>query len=244
MKVSVSILGLNDRKKAISLLNNTNCDYIHIDVMDGSFVPNKQFTTEEINNLEIISKKKFDVHLMVDNPREYIENLDISNIEYIIVHSEIAKDINELLDLIKSYNIKCGLSIKPNTDISILTPYLNKLDLILVMSVEPGFSGQEFISNSLDRVSKLKQIIKNNNLDIVMAIDGGINGSNASLVKKSGIDMVVSGSYVTNSLDYQELLRKNEKVMSVLSDEELDSCFTLEYYQKNVEEILKRVGIL
>lgn len=204
MKVSVSILGLNDRKKAISLLNNTNCDYIHIDVMDGSFVPNKQFTTEEINNLEIISKKKFDVHLMVDNPREYIENLDISNIEYIIVHSEIAKDINELLDLIKSYNVKCGLSIKPNTDISILTPYLNKLDLILVMSVEPGFSGQEFISNSLDKVSKLKQIIKNNNLDIVMAIDGGINGSNASLVKKSGIDMVVSGSYVTNSLDYQD----------------------------------------
>lgn len=204
MKVSVSILGLDDRKKAISLLNNTNCDYIHIDVMDGSFVPNKQFTTEEINNLEIISKKKFDVHLMVDNPREYIENLDISNIEYIIVHSEIAKDINELLDLIKSYNIKCGLSIKPNTGISILTPYLNKLDLILVMSVEPGFSGQEFISNSLDKVSKLKQIIKNNNLDIVMAIDGGINGSNASLVKKSGIDMVVSGSYVTNSLDYQD----------------------------------------
>ena len=204
MKVSVSILGLDDRKKAISLLNNTNCDYIHIDVMDGSFVPNKQFTTEEINNLGIISKKKFDVHLMVDNPREYIENLDISNIEYIIVHSEIAKDINKLLDLIKSYNIKCGLSIKPNTDISILTPYLNKLDLILVMSVEPGFSGQEFISNSLDRVSKLKQIIKNNNLDIVMAIDGGINGSNASLVKKSGIDMVVSGSYVTNSLDYQD----------------------------------------
>lgn len=204
MKVSVSILGLDDRKKAISLLNNTNCDYIHIDVMDGSFVPNKQFTTEEINNLEIISKKKFDVHLMVDNPRKYIENLDISNIEYIIVHSEIAKDINELLDLIKSYNVKCGLSIKPNTDISILTPYLNKLDLILVMSVEPGFSGQEFISNSLDKVSKLKQIIKNNNLDIVMAIDGGINGSNASLVKKSGIDMVVSGSYVTNSLDYQD----------------------------------------
>lgn len=204
MKVSVSILGLDDRKKAISLLNNTNCDYIHIDVMDGSFVPNKQFTTEEINNLGIISKKKFDVHLMVDNPRKYIENLDISNIEYIIVHSEIDKDINELLDLIKSYNVKCGLSIKPNTDISILTPYLNKLDLILVMSVEPGFSGQEFISNSLDRVSKLKQIIKNNNLDIVMAIDGGINGSNASLVKKSGIDMVVSGSYVTNSLDYQD----------------------------------------
>lgn len=204
MKVSVSILGLDDRKKTISLLNNTNCDYIHIDVMDGSFVPNKQFTTEEINNLGIISKKKFDVHLMVDNPREYIENLDISNIEYIIVHSEIDKDIDELLDLIKSYNVKCGLSIKPNTDISILTPYLNKLDLILVMSVEPGFSGQEFISNSLDRVSKLKQIIKNNNLDIVMAIDGGINGSNASLVKKSGIDMVVSGSYVTNSLDYQD----------------------------------------
>lgn len=204
MKVSVSILGLDDRKKAISLLNNTNCDYIHIDVMDGCFVPNKQFTTEEINNLGIISKKKFDVHLMVDNPREYIENLDISNIEYIIVHSEIDKDIDELLDLIKSYNVKCGLSIKPNTDISILTPYLNKLDLILVMSVEPGFSGQEFISNSLDKVSKLKQIIKNNNLDIVMAIDGGINGSNASLVKKSGIDMVVSGSYVTNSLDYQD----------------------------------------
>ena len=203
MEISVSFLKSKyPIDEQIEILNKSNCDLIHVDFMDGTFVDNKSLTLEDMH-LEKFTKP-LEIHLMVDNPREYIENLDISNIEYIIVHSEIDKDINELLDLIKSYNVKCGLSIKPNTDISILTPYLNKLDLILVMSVEPGFSGQEFISNSLDRVSKLKQIIKNNNLDIVMAIDGGINGSNASLVKKSGIDMVVSGSYVTNSLDYQD----------------------------------------
>lgn len=204
VKVSVSILSSSNRKLLVNELNNTDCDYIHIDVMDGIFVNNKQFDVEEVNEISRISNKKLDVHLMMNNPLEYINKLNINNIEYITVHLEINNNINELLDVIKSYNIKCGLSIKPNTDISRITQYLNKLDLILIMSVEPGLGGQEFMMSSLDKALLLKQIIKNNNSNAIISIDGGVNDSNIYVIKKSGLDMVVCGSYITNSNNYQK----------------------------------------
>ena len=153
MEISVSILNSNDRVMDVKKLNNTNCDYIHIDVMDGEFVNPTEFSYEE--------------------------------------------DLFDIIDLIKKYNIGVGMSIKPNTSIDKLDKYLDKINLVLVMSVEPGYGGQEFMLSSLDKVRKLKKRIKNRNLDVKIEIDGGVKDTNINLIKESGVDISVVGSFVT-----------------------------------------------
>ena len=201
IKISPSILASNDRIDSVKKLNNTTADFLHIDAMDGSFVPNTQMPIEEILELEKHSKIPLDVHLMVDNPEEYINNLENKNIEYITIHVEINKDINLLINKIKSLNYKVGLSIKPNTQVNDLIPYLDKIDLVLIMSVEPGFGGQQFMPESLMKAQKLKEL----NKDIILEIDGGIKDTNIEEVKKY-IDIAVVGSYITNSNDYNEAI--------------------------------------
>ena len=201
IKISPSILASNNRIESIKKLNNTNADYIHIDAMDGIFVPNTQMPLEEIIELEKHSKLPLDVHLMVENPITYIEELKNKNIEYITIHIEIEKDINELINKIKSLNYKVGLSIKPNTKVNELIPYLNKIDLVLIMSVEPGFGGQQFMPNSLIKAQERKKLKK----DITIEIDGGIKDTNIQEVKKY-VDIAVVGSYITNSDNYNEAI--------------------------------------
>ena len=201
IKISPSILNSNNRIESIKKLNNTNADYIHIDAMDGKFVPNNQMPINEIIELEKYSNIPFDIHLMVNNPIEYLNQLENKNIEYITIHLEIDKNINELIDKIKSLNYKVGLSIKPNTNIFELIPYLDKIDLVLIMSVEPGFGGQQFMPNSLIKAQSLREIKK----DITIEIDGGINDSNIKEVKKY-VDIAVVGSYITKSNDYQKAI--------------------------------------
>lgn len=201
MDVSVSILSANDKIGMVRLLNDSSCDYIHIDVMDGNFVSNCMFSLSELENINRVSTKKLDVHLMVSNPDVYIKcvgNLDM--VEYITIHCEIDKDIMSILKLIKSYGKKCGLSIKPNTSIYEVVPYLDVIDMILIMSVEPGRGGQKFINGTLNRIKLASEIAK----DKVIAVDGGINDSNASLVKDNGASLVVSGSFVVNALNYDD----------------------------------------
>lgn len=198
MELSVSILNSQDRKEMIKLLNKSNSTYTHIDVMDGVFVSQRTFLIEEIKELSTLSKKKLDVHLMVENPIIYIDKMsDLSNIEYITIHLEIERDIKKILTQIKLYGFKAGLSIKPNTNINLLLPYLDYIDLLLVMTVEPGYGGQSFLPSSSKRLEEIKKITREYN--IKLEVDGGIN--NITIKKVPQADIAVVGSYITNSDD-------------------------------------------
>lgn len=196
MELSVSILNSQDRKEMVKLLNKTNIAYIHVDVMDGIFVSQKTFNIKEIRTISQVSDKKLDVHLMVENPLLYIENIkDLTNIEYITIHLEINKDIKEILTKVKSYGFKTGISIKPNTNLELLLPYLEYIDLLLVMTVEPGLGGQPFILSSPNRLKEIKKLIQNYN--IKLEVDGGINNNTIKEVELA--DIAVVGSYITSS---------------------------------------------
>ena len=201
IKISASILSSKNRIDSIQKLNNSNIDYLHIDTMDGLFVPNKQMPIEEIIQLEKYSKVPLDIHLMVENPEQYLSYLSNKNIEYITFHIEINKNINNLINKIKSLGYKVGLSIKPNTNVEKIIPYLQLIDLVLIMSVEPGFGGQKFIDQTL----KKAQEIRNINKKITIEIDGGINDTNIQEIKKY-VDIAVVGSYITNSIDYNQAI--------------------------------------
>lgn len=197
IKVSTSILTCNNRIQATEKLNKTNTDYIHIDYMDGIFVDNKEFTIEEIKTLSKISTKKLDIHIMAENTEPIIQELKDLNIEYITIHYEINKPLDKIINLIHNQGYKCGISIKPKTDPKNIIEYLEKIDLVLIMSVEPGKGGQKFIPDVLNKIKELKQ----NNL--IIEIDGGINDTNIEELKNI-VDIVVVGSYITNSSDYNK----------------------------------------
>lgn len=195
MELSVSVLNAKDKEETIKILNSTDISYIHLDVMDGNFVSQTSLPVEEIKSLSNISEKKLDVHLMVNNPLEYIEEIkNISNIEYITIHLELGKDIKEILKKTKEYGYKTGLSIKPNTKVEEILPYIEYLDLVLLMTVEPGLGGQPFLEESINRLKELKKIIPDN---IKIEVDGGINDKTIKYVEES--DLVVVGSYITKS---------------------------------------------
>lgn len=203
--ISVSILGINEIKEKLEEIDNTTCDYIHIDIMDGIFVPNKV----EYNN-EYRFNKKIDIHLMVEDVEKYIEKYKILNPTYITFHFEINQNIKNIIEKIKENNIKVGISIKPNTDINLIKPYLNMIDLVLVMSVEPGFGGQKFIENSTNKINTLKKIREENNYKYLIEVDGGINIDTIDKVKNADIKVV--GSYITNSQNYQEKIDTLKKI--------------------------------
>ena len=208
MEISVSILNSGDRVSDVKKLNNTSCDYIHIDVMDGIFVPTLEFSIPEVMDIINNSNKKIDIHLMCDNPISYVRELVGYDIHNITIHREISNDINEVIEVIKKHNIKVGMSIKPNTDIKEIMDYLDYLDLILIMSVEPGYGGQSFIMSSLDKARELRRIINDRNLDIKIEIDGGVNDTNIALIKDAGVDISVVGSYITKSDNFEECIEK------------------------------------
>lgn len=196
MKISVSLLNAKDRIKTLEILNKAHIDYVHVDVMDGNFIPHKEFSYDEIVKISSLSEKKLDIHLMVNDPEKYIERLVVlSNINNITFHVEIDKDIDKIIDLIRKYNIRCGLSIKPETDIQELEPYLDKIDLILVMTVNPGKGGQKLIPSTVKKMHDIKTMIKNFPIDL--EVDGGINNDTIKDVKEASIAVV--GSYITKS---------------------------------------------
>lgn len=195
--ISTSILSIKENiDENLKQIDNTTTDYIHLDIMDGIFVDNK-------NEFEYPYQfnKKLDVHLMVIDVIYYIEKYKKLNPEFITFHLEAVDNVVDTIKKIKENNIKVGLSIKPNTKVEELIPYLGLIDLVLVMSVEPGYGGQEFITNSTNKIDELKKLREDNNYHYLIEVDGGINKETINYVANADIKVV--GSYITNSSNYQ-----------------------------------------
>ena len=203
MEISVSLLKESNIDEAIEKLNTTNASYFHLDVMDGNFVSNTSYSVLQIKNMIKKCNKKIDAHFMVNDPIYYLDKLKEEKIEYFTFHVEL-DDVESIINKVKECNFKVGLAIKPNTNINVLNRYLDKIDLILVMSVEPGYGGQKFLPSTISRLNDIKSLIGNRN--IKLAVDGGINDDIIKLI--SNIDIAVVGSYITNNQDYQEQLNK------------------------------------
>ena len=201
-KISASFLSSKNIPIDLIKLNETDADLIHVDVMDGKFVKNKTMPFSEMKNIYKYTNKRVEVHLMVDEPSKYIPLYAELNTECIMFHVESSEDIIKNLELIKSFSIKCGLAISPDTKINELIPYLPYLDQILVMSVYPGEGGQKFMPQAEYRIKEIKELIKSYNLNILIDVDGGI--CDTVLDKVVDADILTAGSYVINSSDYQE----------------------------------------
>lgn len=202
MLISTSFLSSKNIPKDLQKLNDTSTDYIHVDIMDGKFVEGKTMPFKEMRYIYKYTSKRLDVHLMVLNPTKYIKDYATLNTEYITFHIEIEQDIIENLNLIKSYGIKCGLSIKPDTKVSELVPFLPLLDLILIMSVEPGRGGQDFIKETEDKIKEIKVLLQEYNSNAKICVDGGIDNTTKEYCTEC--DILVAGSYITNSENFEE----------------------------------------
>ena len=202
MKVSASILSCKDLVRDLTRLNETDVDYIHVDIMDGKFVSNKTMPFSELKNIYKYTSKRLDVHLMVEDPSKYIPLYAELNTEFITFHVEVDQDIEECLKLIHSYSIKAGLAIKPNTKVSELVPYLPFIELVLLMTVEPRKGGQEFIKESSSKIEEVRALLDAYNSNAVINVDGGVNDKSRELCSKC--DIVTAGSYIVRSDDFQE----------------------------------------
>ncbi len=198
MIVSPSILAadFNALDQEMEKVNDSSCEWVHLDVMDGKFVPNTTFDEKVVKELRPISNKVFDVHLMIEKPEEHVMKYYEAGADYVTFHFEACANIKETLETLKKQNLKVGLSIKPATSVLVLDEFLPYLDLILVMSVEPGKGGQKFMDSCLDKIDYLVKKRSENNYSYLVEVDGGINLDTAKLVKKVGCDAVVAGTYL------------------------------------------------
>lgn len=207
MKIAPSVLTADFTNLENDLKSISSADYIHIDIMDGNFVPNISFGPAITNQISKISNVKLDVHLMVEKPSFWIDKFALDNVEYITVHYETC-DYLEAIELIKKHNKKVGLTIKPKTSVNDIIDDLESVDLVLIMSVEPGFGGQSFMPEMLEKVRQLVELRTKLNLDFVIEIDGGINNETIKLAKQAGVDIAVVGSYLFNQSDRNKTIQE------------------------------------
>ena len=198
--ISPSILGgsFSNMEKIINDLDKSKAEYIHFDVMDGDFVPNLTFGPQFISNLRLQTKKVFDVHLMINRVSKYINNYIEAGSDIITFHLEIDENLHDLIKYIKNKNIKVGLAIKPNTNWELMKKYLSLIDQVIVMTVEPGFGGQSFKNDQIDKIKNIHNFIKENQLNVNIEIDGGINYETGKLCLDAGANILVAGSFLFN----------------------------------------------
>ena len=213
IQISPSILSADFSKLGddIKRLEDSGADMIHVDVMDGHFVPNLTIGPPVIKSLRKYTKLPFDVHLMIDPVNKYIKDYSDAGADIITFHPEATNNLLETINSIKSLNKKVGISLNPNTEVKVIKEHLDKIYLVLIMSVYPGFGGQKFISDVIKKVEDLDKIRKNNNLNFKIEIDGGINFETSRVAIEAGVDILVSGTTVFKENNGD--LKKNIKIL-------------------------------
>ncbi len=214
-KLAPSLLSADFSKlgEEVAKIENAGADIIHIDVMDGHFVPNISYGATVMKSLIGKTKMPFDVHLMIEDADKYISDFVTEKTEYITVHQEACTHLDRTIQLIKSYDIKAGVAINPATPLATLEYVLNEIDLVLVMSVNPGFGGQKFIAESLRKITRLAEVRAKRNLSFEIAVDGGINTDNAQLVSEAGADILVAGASVFKADDIERKVKEFTKLL-------------------------------
>ena len=198
MIIAPSVLSADfgNLQRDIEMINSSEADWFHVDVMDGDFVPNISFGFPVLKQIKKHAKKTIDVHLMIVDPQRYIDEFCVQGADIISVHIEACTHLHRAIQQIKSLNIKAGVAINPHTPISALEDIIAEIDLVCLMSVNPGFGGQKFIPNTYKKVSQLKELIIKSNSSALIEIDGGVDFENAALLKQAGADVLVAGNTV------------------------------------------------
>ena len=212
--VAPSILSADFSKLLEEVKSVESAEFLHIDVMDGHFVPNITIGPLVVGSIKGKVNMVFDVHLMISDPKKYAIEFIKNGADYIVFHYEALSSDEEILELINfvhANNTKVGISVKPNTDVKVLDPYLDLIDMALVMSVEPGFGGQSFMTNSLDKIKYLKNKKEENDYKYLIEVDGGVNEKTALLVKEAGVEVIVAGTYVFKSSDRKATIESLKK---------------------------------
>lgn len=218
MILAPSILAADFTKlgEELGVTEKNGAEYLHFDVMDGVFVPSISFGMPVLQSIKRATNQVFDVHLMITDPIRYIEQFAEAGADAITIHYEACKNVQETIDKMKESNVKVGISIKPNTPVVVLEPYINQLDMVLVMTVEPGFGGQKFIPSSLNKIKELKQMIDQRGLQVDIEVDGGIYTSNVKDVLEAGANVIVAGSAVFNG----DIAQNTKAFMEILKNYE------------------------
>ena len=214
VKITPSILSadFSNLGEDVKKLHNAGADFIHIDVMDGHFVPNITLGPNVVKSLRKDVNMVFDAHLMIENPDQYIKEFVDAGCDIIVVHQEACRHLHRTIQNIKSYGIKVGVSLNPATPIETIKHVIQDIDMVLIMTVNPGFGGQSFIESMIPKIKELKQLIDDKGLNLDIQVDGGIKPDNVDKVVKAGANIIVAGSAIFNSDDIQstvDLFRKN-----------------------------------